>query len=920
MKQTSSCSTGKTPSSSWESTDSSTLANSHDEQDQKSPSRASKGHAKISKWKKIAATLQPLSFLPSRSSCPIIVDFDDSESLLNSLPYLSLLSPDFDDYEDSGRPQVKAQKRFRDAVNCSLHLLYPESSGLAADGEASIYSMTEISSDSCRRELQFDEGRLTLLRTIPTAQALDVEEVCVPNVERNVLQMVRIARRHVVAKEFDEAGEIYSILLISHQSRLQNNKQGKHKRNYRALSERTLKQWIGAMHHNLAVISNLQGKHEVAVQHAQDALKIRKELSKYSGEQKVVDVPISSALLMVYSLLELGLANYGAGLFTEAQEVLLEALQVTYRLFPYESTLMAAKLWNILGCIQYDAGLLVSALDSFEESLEIQRSLLGNKDMLEGIDQCNEDCTVEPEIDLTLLHMSTTLSNIGIIFWTRSCFGQALSLLEEALILQQSILEDLAQPLFIQRAESLINRLCNEHLQLHPNDMFSCGGDSFRCLGSNISGSTFRRAISFVTTRETPSADNDLGDHLSTKVVHYIFHSIHMISLSAPQYVLSSSRKSNSSIANGVCASQQRLKALIDQSLQYYSCLLCEEDTEKLDQKSIGSHSNNVNVVQSVSKNKSMITLAEAEAHSTASRPLDVNFHLIHKYSIQCLVLENYTEAILLYQNILSTATAISRAKRARGDFDAVSGMALHHLGIIFMYAESYQDAKTVLLKAIEVRLEVCQRLEINSTSRSLSEDLVASYYAVAVSFASLALNLFLLSQCENAIVYFSKSLRFLKKIPSSPWIDAHISQVLNNIACIHLCISGAEIKNSLVALNAALSHCAPQNGQDHEIGHIYTVLLINKGMAELYAHDYGLSLITFDEVLRYLKCMKRLDEADIIMECMAYAMACSKSNGDENEKKTKQRVQNYKVMLANSSTVKSKLSLNSAAISSSER
>jgi len=297
-------------------------------------------------------------------------------------------------------------------------------------------------------------------------------------------------------------------------------------------------------------------------------------------------------------------------------------------------------------------------------------------------------------------------------------------------------------------------------------------------------------------------------------------------------------------------------------------------------------------------------TLAEAEAQSTECRPLDMNFHLIHKYSIQCLIAKNYTEAILLYQNILSTATVLSRKKNAKADYDAVSGMALHHLGIIFMYAESYEDARTVLQKAVELRLEVCQRLDINNTSRLPSEDLVASYYAVAVSFASLALNLFLLSQYENAIIYFTKSLRFLKKIPCSPWIEAHISQVLNNIACVHLCISEAEIKNSLVALNTAISQCAPQSCRDHESQHIYTTLLINKGMAELYSLDYGLSLISFDEALRHLKQLKKLPDAEEILQCMAFAMACSKCNGEESEKKIKQKVQNYKAMLANSCTL----------------
>lgn len=903
MKQTSSCSTGKTPSSSWESTDSSTLTNCHDEQEQKSPGRGAKGHTKILKWRKIAISLQPLSLLPSRSSSPIIVDYDDSEVLVNSIPYLSLLSPNLDDYEDIRQSKKrKAQKRIRDTINCSLHLLYPDSSGLQSSYEAnSIHSVTECSNDSCHRELQYDEGRLSLLRTVSTEQALDVEEVCFPDVDRNVINMLRRARRHVGAREFDDAAEIYSILLISHQTRMQNVLKEKSKKSNRAQSERTLRQWMGSSHHNMAVISNLQGRHEVAVQHAQHALNNRKEIQKYASDQRGVSVPISSVLPMIYSLIELGLAYYGAGCFVEAQEVLLEALQVTYSLFSYESTLIAAKLWNFLGCIQYDSGLLVSALDSFEEALEIQRSLLGNKDMLDGIDGCGGDGPLEPEIDFILLQISTTLSNMGIIFWKRFCVGHSLSCLEESLILQQSVLEDLVQPLFMQRVETLIVHLCNEHLHFDSNEMFPCGEQSFRCIGSNFSGSTFKRAVSFVTTRKSCSEDNEIGDHLSTKVVHYIFHSIHMISLSAPQSVFSSSRKSPPSTPTGASASQHRLRSLIDQNLQYYSSLLCSEDKEESDSNSVKCDSTIASERIHAPKKKSIISLAEAEAQSSECQPLDLNFHLIHKYSIQCLKAENYTEAILLYQNILSTATALSRKKNAKADYDAVAGMALHHLGIIFMYAESYEDARAVLQKAVELRLEVCQRLDTNNPSRSPSEDLVTSYYAVAVSFASLALTLFLLSQYENAIIYFTKALRFLKKIPSSPWIEAHISQVFNNIACVYLCISEAELKKSLVALNTAISQCAPQSCRDLECQHIYTTLLVNKGMAELHSLDYGLSLITFDEALRHLKQLKKLTEAEEIIQCMAFAMARSKCNGEESEKKIKQQVQNYKAMLANS-------------------
>jgi hypothetical protein len=180
-----------------------------------------------------------------------------------------------------------------------------------------------------------------------------------------------------------------------------------------------------------------------------------------------------------------------------------------------------------------------------------------------------------------------------------------------------------------------------------------------------------------------------------------------MISLSAPQSAFSSSRKSNSTTPSGASASQQRLRSSIDQSLHYYSGLLCNEEREESDSNSTRCDSTIVSERTHAPKQKLIISLAEAEAQSTECQPLDMNFHLIHKYSIQCLIAENYTEAILLYQNILSTATVLSRKKNAKADYDAVSGMALHHLGIIFMYAEANEDARIVLQKAVELRLEV---------------------------------------------------------------------------------------------------------------------------------------------------------------------------------------------------------------------
>ena len=50
------------------------------------------------------------------------------------------------------------------------------------------------------------------------------------DVEQNVQDILKIARKLVTAKEFDKAAEMYSIVLTNYQSRMQNIPQGKLKK------------------------------------------------------------------------------------------------------------------------------------------------------------------------------------------------------------------------------------------------------------------------------------------------------------------------------------------------------------------------------------------------------------------------------------------------------------------------------------------------------------------------------------------------------------------------------------------------------------------------------------------------------------------------------------------------------------------
>ena len=888
-------------------------ASSHDEQDRKSPTRAKQGDNKLSKWKKVGITMPSLSFLSSRKTYSVVMNFDDGESLMNSIQYLSLLLPDVEDYND-GDHCSRARKRFRGTLTCSPRVVYGDASSQTGRETITSTAMHPQSPHQVKEARHPEDWNLSSMRrestVLPPTVLPPTMEVfyCSDDVEQNVQDILKIARKLVSAEEFDKAVEVYSILLTNYQSRMQNIPQVKLKKS-RFDCDRPLKQWIATMHHNLAVVYNLQGKHQNAVLQALDALKYRNEIRESEKQQKDNTVSTSSTLHVIGSLLELALAHYGAGSFVKSREALSEALRIAYRIFPYESSPMAAIIWNLLGCLQFEEGQLVVALDSFQESLEIQRSLLSNRETLDGIDRIEEYQT--PDIDFALLHASTTLCNIGLVHWKRHGPENALSFFEEALILQESVLQDSdsSPPVFIHRLESLIKYLSSVHDQVEPtlDAKFLCDSNDFGCVGSVSSASTYKRSISFVTaTRKTSNVD-ELEAHLCTKGVHYIFHSIHMISLSAPLSVLNATTKSTANLVSGVVSSQQKLKKSMQQSLLYYSRVISDESNGKKN-----DFPSSFDRPQCFSAEKSKISLADIEACPYDRELLEINFHLIHKFAVRCLEKENYTEAILMYHNILSTSTTLSRKVCVGENYEAISGMALHHLGIIFMYAESYQDAKTVFLKAIELRLESIQRLELKCTSRTPSEEYVTACYALAVSLSSLALTCFLQSEYEDAIIYFSKSLRLFRKMPSSPWIDNHISQVFNNIACINVCIGEVGLRNSLSAIHTAISLCPTDNSQDREVEQIYAKLLVNKGLVELHTHDYGISLISFDEALRRLQCMdtKPSEEIDAIMGCMAYVMACNTSSSDDKEKKKKQLARSYKVMLTNSCDPKSSITL----------
>lgn len=170
--------------------------------------------------------------------------------------------------------------------------------------------------------------------------------------------------------------------------------------------------------HNLSVVHTWNGNYDRAMTYCNESLKLKRV--KYGDKHKE----------LVSSLCELAILHYAKENFNKSLGALREALLIeTSNTKPSKrGQSRIGGILNNIACIHYSMGKLSSSLTTFKECLNFQREMMGS--------------AIGPEVDYVLFNMSIVLTNAAIVTSKMGDNVKAASLMEEGLIVQQSVLPD----------------------------------------------------------------------------------------------------------------------------------------------------------------------------------------------------------------------------------------------------------------------------------------------------------------------------------------------------------------------------------------------------------------------------------------------------------------------------------------------
>ena len=188
---------------------------------------------------------------------------------------------------------------------------------------------------------------------------------------------------------------------------------------------------VGTVHHNIATIYMRMGEFRKVVFHAQCAIRIRRS--------NILQKSVSLSDLAV-SYTQLGLALLELEEYELSLNMLHKALAIQNKICSGSGIIKCSRLLNNIGCCLFKLDRWDEANIAFCDALEIQRRLLNSRDN-SAHDGNNNEYT--KEMDRRLLGIASTLSNVASICIQKDKCNDAYTYLEEALLLQQSVLGDM---------------------------------------------------------------------------------------------------------------------------------------------------------------------------------------------------------------------------------------------------------------------------------------------------------------------------------------------------------------------------------------------------------------------------------------------------------------------------------------------
>ena len=229
-------------------------------------------------------------------------------------------------------------------------------------------------------------------------------EVQTRHAERNLKAIHTLALRHLAFKEYFEAIEVFEEML-------RGIKEIHGCDHYR----------VGTVLHNIATVYMKAKDYSRAADMCKLAIDIRGKALGHSHPHLSV------------SLAQLGIAHLELQNYREAVEAFASAL-IIRRKHLSPSDLHIARLLNNIGCAEFELNNYDAALKAFEEAIEIQRTSM--RSTIPGTKGQHND------LNRVLLSIAAALCNIGSIKLRCRLYDQSLIALEEALLIQESVVGD----------------------------------------------------------------------------------------------------------------------------------------------------------------------------------------------------------------------------------------------------------------------------------------------------------------------------------------------------------------------------------------------------------------------------------------------------------------------------------------------